>query len=127
MILADAQVEPAMMMQFLLIASMLVNLAGGIVMIIVLLSNKKQRREISFGFTPASKDDFDKHTLWNNAEHEKLWEELRDVERTGVSALDEKVTEMMRQGDESRAKLHSRVDEVLEAVSELRGEVRARR
>ena len=113
--------------QWLLALGFLISVATNVVTIVSFSSNKKLRREVNFAFEPASKREFDEHTRWNAGDHEKLWLEIKAVELRALGNLDRKITEFMQSSDESRAKLHGRVDEILENVAELRGEVRARR
>lgn len=88
--------------------------------------SQRQKREVSFSFTPASKEEFDKHALEDAQVHRELMAEIGRVDRGVVSRLAE-LPEMERRidaKDEVRSKeLHDRINDVLSAVSELRGEV----
>lgn len=82
--------------------------------------SKTQKREITFSFDPASKEDFDRHVVENKREHEQLFSRINAVDR----AITARQIELDAKNEQRVTALHNRVNEVLEAVSELRGEVR---
>jgi hypothetical protein len=85
---------------------------------------RRQKREVSFSFEPASKDDFMKQVERNEQDHKDLFAKIGGVERGALARIDTAFKEMQRSGDESRERLHLRINEILSAVSEMKGEVK---
>lgn len=83
------------------------------------------RVELEREFT--SNIEFHRHLEDNKREHENLFSKIGGVERGMGNKLDAKFTEMQRSAEEGREKLHNRVNDVLTAVSQLQGELRAKR
>ena len=73
------------------------------------------------------KTDFDKFVDENRREHENLFSKIGGVERGARIHLDEALARMQSASEHSREKLHERINEVLTAVSELRGELKNRK
>jgi len=110
------------------------NTIGGVAIAVftvaTFFSNRKQRREVSFGFIPAAKEEFDKHVAWNQKEHDNLFAKLGGLER-GVSAkiqtlsrewrdvLNDKVFELIRASDEGRQRLQEQAGSLAREVGEL--------
>ena len=69
------------------------------------------------------KDAFDKFAEENRYEHENLFSKIGGVERGARAHLDVKLDNMQRESNDGRDKLHDRINDVLAAVSELRGTV----
>lgn len=69
---------------------------------------------------------FDKFVDENRREHENLFSKIGGVERGSRQHLDAALFEMQRSSEQSREKLHERINDVLSAVSELRGEMKNR-
>ena len=137
MMLAQTAPDPHSFSQFWIIIAFIAAVGANLVTIVVLVSNRKQKREVSFGFEPASKTEFEKHADWNRREHENLFAKIGGVERGANQRcdmhtrefreiLDVKLTELMNANNVGREKLHDRINEVLEAVAELRGRVEER-
>ena len=72
-------------------------------------------------YVPASA--FAAHVAENKREHENLFAKIGGVERGMAQRLDGKLDTMQRNAEEGREKLHDRINDVLAAVSELRGTV----
>ena len=87
------------------------------------LVGTKKRREVSFEETPARKTEFDQHVDWNRREHENLFSKIAGVERGVTDRLGAKLVDLEHKAETSRDKLHDRVNDVLSAVSELRGKL----
>ena len=69
----------------------LTTVGANVAAVVLAFSNRKQKREVSFGFIPASKDEFDKHVENNKSEHEQLFSKIGGVERGGTANTDKKV------------------------------------
>lgn len=99
---------------------------AGVVVIVVqareLLGTKK-RREISFEETLCNKKEFDNHVEWNRREHENLFSKIGGVERGVTDRISQKLVDIEHKVETSREKMHDRLNDVLSAVSELRGTV----
>lgn len=111
-----------------LVASIVANFAT------VISVRRTQKREINFGFVPASNDDFEKHLAANQKEHENLFSKLGGVERGARERLDmvtskwqdridEKFSTMQAADQAGRKEIHQRIDQVLVAVSKMEGRV----
>ena len=72
-------------------------------------------------YVPASA--FAAHVAENRREHENLFAKIGGVDRGLSQRLDLKLDSMQRAAEEGREKLHGRINDVLAAVSELRGTV----
>jgi len=110
--------------------------------VMILKSNKAQKREVEFTFVPASKMEFDQFAATTNANFVQVRSEMKsDREANQVHASErsktlfaqiEKVrTELDGKMEETRLELsnktddvHTRINDVLSAVSELRGEIK---
>jgi len=88
------------------------------------LSNRRQKREVTFGFDPAPKSDFEKHVADNKHEHELLFSKIGKVEKTHVERCDLNMGGLRAEFSTSIRNLHNRLNEVLEAVAEVRGEIK---
>jgi len=124
--------EPNSFLQLWLAVGFIAVVISNIVLVVNGLLNRKQKREVSFSETPASKAEFDKHVEWNRREHENLHGRITNVasdcparmdglNRDWNKTLDDKITRLISADNAGREKLHDRINEVLEAVSELRG------
>jgi hypothetical protein len=94
------------------------------------VSGRNQQREILpqplevaavTEYVPASA--FAAHVAENRREHENLFAKIGGVDRGLSQRLDLKLDTMQRAAEEGREKLHDRINDVLSAVSELRGTV----
>lgn len=138
MILAEVNQDPRAFFQTWMIVNSVATFVLTIITIWALTSNKKQRREVSFSFEPASKDDFEAHM--DKTEQRFLQMEKQRQEDLEASSESRKIiynkidylraelhqTELrINEHNEGRSlKIHERVNEILEAVSQLRGEMR---
>lgn len=106
------------------------NLIGSVVVSVVSIatffSNRKQKREVSFSFEPASKDEFMAHVERNEREHENMFKKIGGVERGAAESLDRKLSALQASAETGREKLHNRITEILTAVSEVKGEIKGR-
>jgi len=76
---------------------------------------RRQRNEVTFGFAPASKEEFDKHVAQNVREHEQIFHRMGGIER----GAQQKLEQAIRESNESREKLHYRINELLPRIGEL--------
>ena len=85
-----------------------------------------------------AKELFHAHVAQNLREHENIFSKIGGVERGSQAkiesmsrewrlVMDSKFSEMIAATDQGREKLHDRINEILSEVSELRGEMRAKR
>ena len=127
-LLADTTPDPKDFWQFILGIAFLCSIGANIA--IIVSARRTQKREIAYAFTPASKEEFDKAAKENDADHTVIHARLTKFkERT-----DELVAEMreemrhdreaaLQSGEERSNKIHSRIDDVLRAVSRLEGKL----
>jgi hypothetical protein len=66
---------------------------------------------------------FDRFVDENRREHENIFSKMGGVERGARAHLDSKLETMQKASEQGRDKLHDRINDVLSAVSELRGTV----
>ena len=81
----------------------------------------KKKREVSFEFTPADKEEFQAHIEWDRREHENLFKKISGVERGAADRLDQRLSEMQRSAEEGREKLHKRINTISVGVARLCG------
>lgn len=82
--------------------------------ILVLDRNKAQKREIIFAGTPVDKKEFDQRITRIEDNTDRIWEKMEADK-----------AEILKTGEERAGKTHDRINEVLAAVAELRGQVNA--
>ncbi len=106
---------------------------------------RKQRTEVSFTGEPVDKKDFEKAEAAHAAVHAQLFAKIGGAERgvenrmgermarieTNTDKIWEKMesdkTEILKTGEDRATKTHDRINAVLEAVAELRGQVNAKK
>ena len=99
------------------------------------------KTEVSFSGTPVDKKEFERHVSENKAEHSQLLAKIGGSERVLESRINERITriedntefirtkmeadktEILKTGEDRATKTHDRINQVLEAVAELRGQV----
>lgn len=59
----------------------------------------------------------------NEAQHRDIFAKMGGIERGVTARIEARLSEMQRDSNEGRDKLHDRINEVLAVVSELRGTV----
>ena len=116
-LLADATPDPKLFTAFWVIMSFLAGIAANVATVIAL--TRKQKREITYGFTPASKEEFVKHVEWNNREHENLFKKIGGAERGSNERLELKVQAMQSSAEIGRASMSQKVEDVKERVAGL--------
>lgn len=84
---------------------------------------RSQKREVSFetDFTPQK--DFDRLVTTNNAEHAQLFSKIGGVERGANERMDEIAAASERANQESREKLHQRINRISIGVARLCGKL----
>jgi len=139
--IAEAQPNPETLSQFWLIVSVIISMGaagiGAVCSIIMVSSNKKQRREVTFGFEPVSKKDFDearlardaeikgvigalnRHIDVNRVEHENMFSKLGGVERGARAELHA----ANREAEESRRRLHQEIGTLTVALGRVEGQL----
>jgi hypothetical protein len=113
---------PAQFSAFWFVLAFMATVAANIAAVIAVA--RKQKREVTFGFEPASKVEFTKYVDQNQREHENLFSKIGGVERGAMARLDQRFETIQSKAEEGREKLHDRINEILGEVRELRGEVR---
>ena len=109
--------------------------------VIIGRQSRKQRREVSFEFESASKKEFDQFAATTNANFIQVREEMKadraanqihasERSKTLFSQIEKVEARLDTKLEETRLELsgktddvHTRINEVLSAVSELRGEI----
>src|SRR5579863_2748266 len=104
-----------------------------------------RRREVSFVGTPVDKKDFDRFVEANDDAHERIFAKIGGVERGANDRLDKRMAEVASElkaihgkmeqdkmavieaGNERGMGIHGRINDLLAAVSELRGQIQQRR
>lgn len=71
----------------------------------------------------ASKTEVSELRRVNNDEHNAIHAKIGGVERGITQRIEARLLEMQRESNDGRDKLHDRINDVLAAVSELRGTV----
>lgn len=119
---------PQSLYDFIAVIALLASIIGNLAM--ALSVRKIQRREVSFGFIPAAKEEFDKHVAWDQKEHDNLFAKLGGMER-GTAARQEaiskewrglvesKLSEITAANNEGRQRLWEKVTRVGEDVAAL--------
>lgn len=74
-----------------------------------------------------AKTEFQSHLEWNRREHENLFAKIGGMDRGITSRIEARLDKMEASNNAGRDKIHDRINEVLEAVSELRGRVDERK
>ena len=134
MMFAEVQTTPDDFWKFWCIISSLTAVLASLSQIISLFLNRKERREVTFAFDPAGKEEFDKHAARNEQDHRDLFARIGGVERGAIARmdamkreieakLDHKFDEFAREHNASRDKLHERINQILQGVARLEGRV----
>jgi hypothetical protein len=104
-----------------MIVALFASIAGNVAM--ALSIRRTQKREVSFGFAPASKEDFDKHIEWNRLEHVELFNRLNSMTNDCSGRMASLNRELQGDFKKSTDAIHERVNQVLKAVSRLEGKI----
>ena len=124
MLLAQIETVPAETLKnFVLIVAGVLGMAYFIKEIFFKGDKAPQPFEVKEAKSFVHKQEFDLFAETNRREHENLFSKIGGVERGARVHLDGKLDAMQRSSEEGRDKLHDRINEVLAAVSELRGTV----
>ena len=108
---------PAGFWEFWLTLAFLAGVAVNVVTLIVLLSGRKERREISWAFEPASKEDFEAHKAAFEAQREHCASRnsqiFKSIETTNAridAAIKETQRHLEGKIDETRERIEDRMD-----------------
>jgi hypothetical protein len=77
--LAEANPDPNIAWNVILTIGVLVAIGANV--FALFKSNNLQKRQVSFEFEPASKEEFDKHVTANKGDHDNIFSKLGGVER----------------------------------------------
>jgi hypothetical protein len=83
---------------------------------------RKQKREVTFGFTPASKEEFDKQAAANEMVHRDLFSKIGGVERGAKKEMEEKANGLREERREDMRTIHHEINEVGKKVAGLEKE-----
>jgi hypothetical protein len=108
---------PAEMGAWMNIAILVINCGCAVVLVFAARSTAK--REVTFGFVPASKEEFNRHVLEQAETLRALSGELAALRQEMRNDRDQ----LLLAAENRVSKLHERINTILEAVSELRGRV----
>lgn len=109
-------------LQFWLIIALIISVVSGLASIVTAFSGRKQRREVSFPFNPASKEEFDQFTATTNTNFVQIRDEMkRDRESNQIHASERQKTlfieikatrnELLERTDAIRVELSDKIDE----------------
>lgn len=118
MFLAADTPEPMFLLQFLLVVGLFASVGGNIAQ--MMNSRRTQKRQVSFEGEFVESCEFEKQTTHNREEHAFLHKRISD----GDSSVELQIEALRKEIKEDVSGVHDRVNAVLAAVSELRGEVR---
>ena len=123
MILAEAITSPSTSEIGIFICCLLTlsGLAVNAVLLFKLLRNDSERREVTISPAVVGKPDFERHLEQNRHEHENLFSKIGGVERGMNARLEAAITA----NNDSRSKLHDRINEVVENTAEMKGSLAA--
>lgn len=107
-------IDPVALMQFMLIVQFLMGMVLGVLQF--LNQRRAQRRDVSMIEEFATRRELAQLAEKVDSRFEDLRCEIRDDK-----------TELLRAGEERAVKLHERCNAILQAVSEVRGEMHSRR
>jgi hypothetical protein len=99
------------------VAMLLINCVCAVMLAIAARATAK--REVTFGFVPASKEEFNRHVLEQAETLRAFSGELAALRQEMRNDRDQ----LLLAGENRVSKLHERINTILEAVSELRGRV----
>lgn len=117
MILAETAPTGLQWNGFLVVCSFLAFFAANLATIWAV--TRKQKREVHFGFEPASKTEFSDHVSKNSSDHKDLWSKIGGVERGANERL---VVELRGLRDERRddaTTLQSKLDVFQRSIGAL--------
>jgi hypothetical protein len=120
-----AQTDPNALHGFVTSGALLLSVAVNLVTLIVLVTGRKavQKREVSFAESFVTKDACESRHGQNTDRLEHCERDLRAIRTESRNDAQRLTSEMLREV----GKVHDRVNQVLQAVSELRGELHAKR
>lgn len=115
--LCEITPEPKSLGEFLIVLGFLASVA---VNVVTLMGQRtKQKREVTFAEQFVSQEQMD-------AIARRVDMVERQIEAMRSELKDDK-TEILKAGEDRAEKLHNRINDVLQAVSQMRGELHARR
>jgi septal ring factor EnvC (AmiA/AmiB activator) len=112
-----AQASPAEIGTWVNVGMLFLN--GAVAIVTILSVSRTAKREVTFAFEPASKEEFDRHVLDQAETLKALNHELAALRQEMRNVQDQ----LLLAGENRVSKLHERINTILEAVSELRGRV----
>jgi hypothetical protein len=118
------QPDPTHLLQFTLIVALFISIVNGVASIYSVFGGRKQKREVSFTFVPASKEEFDEHVRASKAAQEELSRRLEETAKYLAEKSEAKTQELRHEMVATTHAIHERINEVLATVSELRGELK---
>lgn len=117
MFLAEATNNDVITWGFILVVTTIgANLA------VIIGTRRKQKREVSFEFTPASKEEFDRHVAANDQTTRDLFAKIGGVERGANGNAEKKIEALQHERREDVRQLHQEINEVGRKVAGLEKE-----
>ena len=92
-------------------------LNAAVAIVTILSVNRSQKREVTFAFEPASKEEFQRHVAEQAESLKTLNAEITALRQEMRKDRDQ----LLLAGETRVSKLHERINIILETVSELRG------
>lgn len=120
MFVAQASPDPVIAWNVVLTFLILVTLAATIVGLV--RGNRAQKREVTFGFEPASKSEFDALAAENSRVHDQLFSKISTVGRLADEKLEERMKEVHAERREDIRTLHQEINDVGKKVAGLEKE-----
>lgn len=118
--IAAATPDAGAFLNFWVVLAFLFGIAANVVTVIAVA--RKQKREVSFSFEPASKQDFDRHLARYSSDQQTLDRRIDGLDRTLKKHIDEKVGGLAASAEDGRERLKDKIDGVAEKVAGLERE-----
>ena len=129
--LADTAPAAQSLYDFFLVLALFASIGGNLALIYA--TRAKAKREVTFGFIPAAKEEFDKHVAHDAKEHDQLWAKIGGLDRNATAKLDAitkewrgfvdtKLGELSAESNEGGQRLWDKLSRVGEDVARLSGD-----
>lgn len=109
--------EPNAFLQFWVIVAFIAMVLGQIISVVVMLSNRKQQREVSFSFTPASKEEFDQFTVTANNNFVQIREEMKQDRHENQIHASARQAKLFDELKSTRIELDSKIEDTRRELS----------
>lgn len=116
MMFADATPDANSFLQFWLILSLIFSTLVSIGTFAVMVLNRKQKREVSFEFTPASKEEHDEHVAETKATFDAIRKELKEDRHDNQVHASTRSASIYKQIENTRVELEKKIQSVADDV-----------